>query len=103
MKAGRFVYHAPRELDEALALLREHGDGAKVLAGGQSLMPMLNFRLAAVDHIVDINRLGGLSEPRLDDGRITIPGGADRHNAASATFTTACEPAIFGQSSTIDD
>ena len=59
MKPGRFVYHAPRELDEALAMLHEYGDEAKVLAGGQSLMPMLNFRLAQIEHLVDINRLGG--------------------------------------------
>jgi carbon-monoxide dehydrogenase medium subunit len=74
MKPGRFAYHAPRELDEALALLKEHGDEAKVLAGGQSLMPMLNFRLAQIDHLIDINRLGGgLNEPRLDASTITIP------------------------------
>jgi CO/xanthine dehydrogenase FAD-binding subunit len=58
MKPGRFAYHAPRELDEALAMLHEYGDEAKVLAGGQSLMPMLNFRLARIEHLVDINRLG---------------------------------------------
>lgn len=59
MKPGRFTYHAPRELDEALAMLHEYGDEAKVLAGGQSLMPILNFRLSAIEHLVDINRLGG--------------------------------------------
>ena len=74
MKPGRFAYHAPRELDEALALLREYGDEAKVLAGGQSLMPILNFRLTQIDHLVDINRLGGgLDEPRVEPDAITIP------------------------------
>jgi carbon-monoxide dehydrogenase medium subunit len=74
MKPGRFTYHAPRELDEALALLKEHGDEAKVLAGGQSLMPMLNFRLAQIEHLIDINRLGGgLDEARIEAGKITIP------------------------------
>lgn len=74
MKPGRFAYHAPRELDEALALLKEYGDEAKVLAGGQSLMPMLNFRLAQIEHLVDINRLGGgLDTPRTDADTITIP------------------------------
>jgi carbon-monoxide dehydrogenase medium subunit len=74
MKPGRFAYHAPRELDEALALLKEYGDEAKVLAGGQSLMPMLNFRLAQIEHLVDINRLGGgLDVPRVEAGKITIP------------------------------
>jgi aerobic carbon-monoxide dehydrogenase medium subunit len=73
VKPGRFTYHAPRELDEALALLTEHGDEAKVLAGGQSLMPMLNFRLAQIEHLIDINRLGGLSAPRIDEDTITFP------------------------------
>jgi carbon-monoxide dehydrogenase medium subunit len=74
MKPGRFAYHAPRELDEALALLKEHGDEAKVLAGGQSLMPMLNFRLAQIEHLIDINRLGGgLDQPRVEADKITIP------------------------------
>ncbi|TNC29059.1 FAD binding domain-containing protein [Amycolatopsis alkalitolerans] len=58
MKPGRFTYHAPRSLDEALALLAEHGDESKILAGGQSLMPLLNFRLAQIGHLVDINRIG---------------------------------------------
>jgi carbon-monoxide dehydrogenase medium subunit len=74
MKPGRFAYHAPRELDEALALLKEYGDEAKVLAGGQSLMPMLNFRLAQIEHLVDINRLGGgLDEAHVEADEITIP------------------------------
>jgi carbon-monoxide dehydrogenase medium subunit len=74
MKPGPFTYYAPTELDEALATLQEFGDEAKVLAGGQSLMPMLNFRLARIDHLVDINRLGGdLGEPRFGEDTITIP------------------------------
>ncbi len=70
MKPGAFAYHAPERVDEALALLAEHGDEAKVLAGGQSLMPMLNFRLARVEHLVDINRIGRL-EPWFADPVLT--------------------------------
>jgi len=65
MKPPRFVYHDPSTLDEALELLASHGDGAKVLAGGQSLMPILNFRLARPGHVIDVNRismLGGLTD-----------------------------------------
>ncbi len=60
MKPPRFAYHAPATVGEATAVLAEHADDAKVLAGGQSLVPMLNFRLAAPGHLVDINRLPGL-------------------------------------------
>jgi carbon-monoxide dehydrogenase medium subunit len=74
MKPARFTYHAPRELDEALELLRDLGDDAKVLAGGQSLMPMLNFRLAHVEHLVDINRIGQQwGTPAFGEDTITIP------------------------------
>ncbi len=60
MKPPRFAYHDPATVGEATALLAEHADEAKVLAGGQSLVPLLNFRLAAPAHLVDINRLPGL-------------------------------------------
>ena len=74
MKPGRFAYHAPRELDEALAMLHEYGDEAKVLAGGQSLMPVLNFRLSQIEHLVDINRLGGdLGEVSWAGDSVAIP------------------------------
>jgi carbon-monoxide dehydrogenase medium subunit len=60
MKPGRFSYHAPTSVAEALEVLDEHAGEAKVMAGGQSLMPLLSFRMATPEHIVDINRLPGL-------------------------------------------
>jgi aerobic carbon-monoxide dehydrogenase medium subunit len=60
MKPAIFEYFAPTTLDETLELLHEHGDEAKILAGGQSLMPLMNLRLARPKIIVDINRLSGL-------------------------------------------
>lgn len=59
MKPPLFEYHAPASVEEAVGLLAEHGDEAKVLAGGQSLMPLLSLRLARPAHLVDVN---GLSE-----------------------------------------
>ena len=61
MKPAVFDYSAPESIDEALGLLAEHGSEAKVLAGGQSLVPMLNFRLARPAHLIDVNGLGDLS------------------------------------------
>jgi carbon-monoxide dehydrogenase medium subunit len=60
MKPQSFGYRAPATLDEALHLLAEHGDEAKLLAGGQSLVPLLNLRLARPSLLIDINRLPGL-------------------------------------------
>lgn len=61
MKPAPFEYYAPTTVDETLARLSEHGYDAKVLAGGQSLIPMMNFRLAQPSVIVDINRVEELS------------------------------------------
>jgi carbon-monoxide dehydrogenase medium subunit len=58
MLPSRFEYHRPDSFEEALQLLTEHGDEAKVLAGGQSLIPVMKLRLAAPAHLVDIGRLG---------------------------------------------
>ncbi|WP_068279076.1 FAD binding domain-containing protein [Aldersonia kunmingensis] len=60
MKPAAFEYHVPATSDEAVALLAELGDEAKFIAGGQSLMPMLNLRLAVFEHLIDIGRLTDL-------------------------------------------
>ncbi len=72
MKPPRFEYLAPTSLDEALGLLADHGDEAKVLAGGQSLVPLLNFRLVRPAYLVDLNDIPGLAYVRADDGRLAI-------------------------------
>ena len=72
MKPARFEYHVVRKVDEALALLAEHGDEAKVLAGGQSLVPLLNFGLAAPAHLVDLNRIEDLAYVRRQEGVLHV-------------------------------
>lgn len=67
-----FEYHAPKTLEEALRLVERHGDEAKVLAGGHSLLPLMKLRLASPRFIVDIGRLRGMSYIREEDGRIAI-------------------------------
>ena len=69
VKPPPFNYHAPATVEEACALLGSHDD-AKVLAGGQSLMPLLNFRLARPQHLVDINRIDGLDQVYERDGGV---------------------------------
>lgn len=78
MKAPRFAYARPANIAEALALLDEHKDDARVLAGGQSLVPMLNFRVAAPKVLVDINRIAGLSGTKVAKDHIRI-GALTRH------------------------
>jgi carbon-monoxide dehydrogenase medium subunit len=72
MKPPPFEYHAPRSLEEALTLLQGYGEEAKLLAGGQSLVPLLNFRLARPAALVDLNRIPSLAGIREEDGRLRI-------------------------------
>jgi aerobic carbon-monoxide dehydrogenase medium subunit len=72
MKPAPFEYHDPAGLDEALALLADLGGEAKPLAGGQSLVPLLNFRLARPAHLVDLNRIAELAYIRDWDGGLAI-------------------------------
>jgi carbon-monoxide dehydrogenase medium subunit len=76
-----FDYVAPRSLDEVLDLLAEHGDEAKVLAGGQSLIPVLKLRLGEPALLVDINRLDGLGDIAEDGGQLRV-GALVRHRDA---------------------
>jgi aerobic carbon-monoxide dehydrogenase medium subunit len=78
MKPAAFEYFAPRSLDEALELLAEHGEEGKVLAGGQSLVPAMNFRLARPKSLVDINRIAALDYVREEDATLRI-GALARH------------------------
>ena len=75
-----FDYHAPATLAEAIGLLQQHGDDAKVLSGGQSLLPLLKLRLASAMHVVDIGRIPGLDYIKEDGGYLKI-GGRTRESA----------------------
>jgi CO/xanthine dehydrogenase FAD-binding subunit len=90
MKPPLFEYDDPATVDEALALLTEHGDEAKVLAGGQSLVPLLNFRLARPERLIDINKLDPLAYVRADDGVLRI-GTLTRH------ATLECSPDVVAR------
>jgi carbon-monoxide dehydrogenase medium subunit len=72
MKPPKFEYHAPSTLDEALALLVRYDGEAKILAGGQSLVPLLNFRLARPAALVDLNRIRALAYIREDGGVVRL-------------------------------
>jgi carbon-monoxide dehydrogenase medium subunit len=72
MKPPRFDYHAPTTVEDALGLLTRYRGDAKVLAGGQSLMPLLNFRLLRPAALVDLNRIAALSYIREVDGQVRL-------------------------------
>lgn len=80
MIPSSFDYHAPGDLAEALALLAQYGDDAKVLSGGQSLLPLLKLRLGEAGHLIDINRIPGLEYIREEGDHLAI-GGRTRESA----------------------
>jgi carbon-monoxide dehydrogenase medium subunit len=88
VKPPAFDYFDPRTPDEALALLREHGDEAKILAGGQSLVPMLNLRLLRPGCLVDINQVAGLSFIEMRGGELVI-GATTRQRAVERSALVA--------------
>jgi aerobic carbon-monoxide dehydrogenase medium subunit len=91
MKPGRFQYFAPRNLGDALSILKHQGDEAKLLAGGQSLVPLMNMRLAQPTALIDLNRVTELSFITRSEGRLCI-GAMTRHHevAASPLVAEAC-------------
>jgi aerobic carbon-monoxide dehydrogenase medium subunit len=78
VKPSSFVYHRPTTIEEALAVLAEVGSEGKVLAGGQSLVPLMSMRLAAPAHLVDVNRIDGIAGVRTDEGGVHV-GATARH------------------------
>ena len=81
MKPARFAYHDPRTTQEVVGLLGQLGPEAKLLAGGQSLIPLLNMRMAQPQHLIDLNRIPELAYIRERDGGVAI-GTMTRHRAA---------------------
>ena len=84
MYPSRFDYSAPDTLDEVLSLLQQHGDDAKLLAGGQSLIPLLKTRFATPSVLIDINRVPDLDFVEESNGQLRI-GALARHNALAAS------------------
>ena len=95
MKPAPFAYHRAHSVAEAVALLAELGDEAKILAGGLSLVPMMNFRLARPTALVDVSRIDGLSYLRASlagptpPTRPTPPGCASARSPPTARSRSA--------------
>ena len=88
MKPVDFELHRPETLSEAIALLAAHGEDGKVLAGGQSLVPLLNFRLARPEHLIDLSRIASLTAIRRTPQRLII-GAMATHAQAERSVAVA--------------
>jgi len=96
VKAPAFAYARPRSLAEAFDLLEKHGDAARVLAGGQSLVALLNLRLAAPEILVDITAISGMSGISISDGTLRI-GALTRHREIELSADIAKHCPVLAQ------
>ena len=98
-----FDYHAPKTLDEAIALLGRLGDTAKILAGGQSLIPAMRFRLAAPEVLVDIGRIRDLSYVEERGGHLAIGAMTREHALEASPVVAASYPLLLDTAKVIAD
>ncbi len=96
MKPALFAYHDPRSVAEVHGLLAEVGDEAVLLAGGQSLLPMMNLRLAQPAHVIDLNRVGGLDYIKEDAGTVAV-GAMTRHASVERSAEVARSVPLLAQ------
>src|SRR5262245_3402132 len=103
MIPGPFDYHAPKSIDEALGLLAKLGDTAKVLAGGQSLIPAMRFRLASPEVLVDINRIQDLSYIEERGDHLAIGALTREHMLEEVPLVAKSYPLLHDTSKVIAD
>lgn len=94
MIPAAFDYHRPTEMSDVIALLQEHGDDARVLAGGHSLIPMMKLRMADVPHLIDLQDVGGLSGITIEDTQITLGAMVTQHELINHAGLTEAAPIL---------
>ena len=103
MYPAQFDYHTPGTVQEALALLGQHKDDAKLLAGGHSLLPAMKFRLAQPKHLVDLRKISGLSGIKEEGGTLVIGAMATHHAVESSPVVKAKCPMLGEVAAQIGD
>ena len=96
MKMSPFDYHRPDTVDEAVALLETYGGDGKVLAGGQSLLPILALRLTHLGHLIDIGRVHGLQSIEVDDGTVSVGATVTHAGVERSDVMAVAAPAVAG-------
>src|SRR4051812_20052966 len=103
MLPAAFDYVRPRDLPEVISALASHGDDAKLLAGGQSLIPLMKQRFAAPEVLIDLNRVEGLDYIHVEDGHLLI-GSRTTHAALAASDVVRLKaPAMAAAAPSIAD
>lgn len=94
MIPNSFDYHRPDSVQDAVALLARHGDAARAVAGGHSLIPLMKLRMADVRHLVDLQAIGSLGGIAVDDGGITIGAMTTQHELIASDALAGAAPII---------
>ncbi|WP_282060797.1 FAD binding domain-containing protein [Roseobacter litoralis] len=92
MIPAAFEYYRPTDMASVVALLQEHGDEARVIAGGHSLIPMMKLRMAEVPHLIDLQGIAGLSEITVADGTIRIGAMTTQHDIINSALLVDAAP-----------
>jgi carbon-monoxide dehydrogenase medium subunit len=103
MIPASFEYFRPKAISEAIALLQQHGDDAKILSGGQSLIPMMKLRLARPGYLIDINEIPGLRYIKEEDGYLKIGGLTHEADLEASDLIRSKHPIILDTASLIAD
>ena len=98
-----FDYLQPKTIPEAIALLQQYGDDAKILSGGQSLIPMMKLRIARPAYLIDINRIAGMSYVKEEDGHLKIGGLTREAELESSPLVRSKYPIILDTARVIAD
>src|ERR1700751_1358613 len=98
-----FEYLRPKTIPEAIGFLQQHGEDAKILSGGQSLIPMMKFRLARPGYLIDINRISGLSYIKEEGGYLKIGGLTREADVESSPLIRSKYPILFDPTRVIAD
>lgn len=103
MIPASFDYHRPSDMDGVIALLKEHGDDARVLAGGHSLIPMMKLRMAEVPHLIDLQSIESLRGISINGTRVTIGAMVTQHDIINHAELTKVAPIMCETSLQIAD
>ena len=94
MIPAAFEYYRPKDMAGVLSILEEHGDDARVMAGGHSLIPMMKLRMANVPHLIDLQDVGGMSDITIGAERIEIGAMVTQHDIIGNAALTAAAPIL---------
>src|SRR6056297_2340171 len=94
MIPARFEYHRPGDIPAALAILDAHGDEARVVAGGHSLIPMMKLRMADLAHLIDLQDISQLKGIRVEGGRVAIGAMTTQHELIASDALAASAPIL---------